>query len=152
MAIYTTPFSGITSGTALKTLVQIATAAGDRAEVIEWSVSFNGTNAAAVPGLVQINRQTTAGTGGVASAENRQDLADGTATVTALTGPTGATWTAEPTAGEVVYSDYYTPVGLGPFIQYPLGRGIIVPVSARLGITITLAAAVNCAGHITWIE
>jgi hypothetical protein len=115
-------------------------------------VSFNGTNAAAVPGLVQLNRQTSAGTGGVAGTAMPQDLADPTAGVTCLTGPLAAVWTAEPTAGNLIYQDYYTPVGLGPFLQYPLGRGIVLPISARIGIVVTLAVAVNCAGHITWNE
>jgi hypothetical protein len=152
VAIHTVAFSGITSGTALKTLVQLAASSTVRNEVIEWSVSFNGTNASAVPALVQLNRQTSAGTGGVAATELQQDLADGVATSVGLTGPLAAVWTGEPTAGSILYSDYYTPVGLGPFIQYPLGRGIIIPVSGRLGITVTAAVAVNCAGHIVWYE
>jgi hypothetical protein len=152
MAIYTISFSGVTSGTALKTLAQMATPSTSRAEVIEWSVSFNGTNAAAVPALIQLNRQTTAGTGGVSFTPLQQDLADPASTIVGLTGPTAATWTAEPTAGSIIYSDYYTPVGLGPFVQYPLGRGIVLPVSARIAIVCTAAVAVNCAGHITWNE
>lgn len=152
MAVYTMSWSGVTSGTALKTLGQLATASTDRAEIIEWSVSFNGTNAAAVPVLVQLNRQTTAGTGGVAGTENPTDPADGAATVVGLTGPLAAVWTGEPTTGLILYADYYTPVGLGPFVQYPLGRGIVLPVSARIGVTVTAAVAINCAGHFTWFE
>lgn len=152
MALYTVTWSGVTSGTALKTLAQIAAGAADRVELIEWSVSFNGTNAAAVPVLVQLNRQTTAGTGGVAANENPNDTADGASATTALTGPTAAVWTAEPTTGLIMYADYFTPVGLGPFIQYPLGRGILVPASGRLGVTVTAAVAISCAGHMTWID
>lgn len=152
MAIYTIQFSAVTSGTALKTLCQVATGSANRIEIIEWSVSFNGTSASAVPGLILLNRQTSAGTGGVSATPALQDLADGASVSTGLTGPLAATWTGEPTAGTVIYADYYTPVGLGPFVQYPLGRGIVVPVSARLGITVTLAVAVSCAGHLTWVE
>lgn len=152
MAIFTIAFSGITSGTALKTACQIATPSTTRAEVIEWSLSFNGTNASAVPVLVQLNRQTSAGTGGVSATPSAQDLADPASIIVGLTGPTGATWTGEPTAGTIIYADYYTPVGLGPFVQYPLGRGILLPVSARLAIVCTAAVAINMAGHITWNE
>jgi len=152
MAINTITFSGVTTGTALKTIAQIASSSTTRAEVIEWSLSFNGTNAAAVPVLVQLNRQTSAGTGGVAATAFQQDPADPTALLTGLTGPLAATWTAEPTAGNIIYQDYYTPVGLGPAWQYPLGRGLILPVSSRIAIVVTAAVAVNCAGHITWNE
>jgi hypothetical protein len=152
MAMYTTAISGVTSGTALKTIIQVAASAANKAEVVEWSLSFNGTNAAAVPVLVQLNRQTTAGTGGVAGNRNPHDTSEGASTTTSLTGPLAAVWTGEPTTGLIMYADYFTPVGLGPFIQYPLGRGIVLPLSGRLGITVTAAVAVSCAGHITWIE
>lgn len=152
MAIHTATWSGVTTGTALKTMCQIATPSTTRAEIIEWSLSFNGTSASAVPATVQVNRQTTAGTGGVTGTAFPQDLADPTALVTVLTGPLAAVWTAEPTAGNLVYQDYYTPVGLGPFLQYPLGRGIVLPVSARIAIVVTTAVAVSAAGHIVWNE
>lgn len=152
MAMHSMAFSGITSGTALKTLAQIATSSTVRAELVEWSVSFNGTSASAVPVLIQLNRQTSAGTGGVSGTENPHDVAEGASSVTGLTGPTGAVWTSEPTTGLIMYADYYTPVGLGPFVQYPLGRGIVVPVSGRLAVTVTAAVAIGCSGHMTWIE
>lgn len=153
MALYTSPFSGITTGTAIKTLVQIAAPATTRLRVVEWSVSFSGTSAAAPPVLIQLNRQTTAGTGGVAANENPVDAADPTSVVTALSGPTAAVWTAEPTAGVVMFAGYFTPVGLGPFVQYAPMREILIPASGRLGITVTLSGtAVNCSGHITWDE
>jgi hypothetical protein len=152
MAIYTVSFAGVTTGTALKTIAQIAAAAGDRLEIIEWSLSFNGTSASAVPVLVQLNRQTSAGTGGVSATPALQDLGDAASGTTGLTGPLAATWTAEPTAGTIIYQDYYTPVGLGPAWQYPLGRGIIVPLSGRMGIVVTAAVAINCAGHFVFNE
>jgi hypothetical protein len=152
MAIYTIAFSGVTTGTALKTIAQVAAAATDRLEIIEWSCSFNGTSASAVPVLVQLNRQTSAGTTGVSITPGLQDLADATSASTCVTGPLAATWTTEPTAGVIIYQDYYTPVGLGPAWQYPLGRGIVIPVSGRLGLVVTAAAAVNCAGHIVFNE
>jgi|SRR6476469_855892 len=152
MAIYSMAWSGVTTGTALKTMAQLAAGSADRCELIEWSVSFNGTNAAAVPALVQLNRQTTAGTGGVTGVKNPHDTGDGAAASTGLTGPLAAVWTGEPTTGLIMYADYFTPVGLGAFVQYPLGRGIILPASGRVGITVTAAVAVNCAGHMTWVE
>src|SRR5438477_3250357 len=112
MAIYTVTYSGVTTGTALKTIAQIAAASTDRLELIEWSMSFNGTSASAVPVLVQLNRQTSAGTGGVATTPALQDLADAASASTGLTGPLAAVWTAEPTAGVIIYQYYFPPVGL----------------------------------------
>jgi hypothetical protein len=149
MGIYTATWSGVTTGTALHTMCQIATPATTRCEVIEWSVSFNGTSASALPLKVLLGRQTTAGTG-TAFTSLQQDLGDPAGVVTVLTAHS-----AEPTApATYIYSDYFTPVGLGPAWQYPLGRGIVLPVSARLGVVVdaTGGAAVSCSGHITWNE
>lgn len=142
-------FTDVTSGTALKTLAQVALGANITAKLVEWTVSFNGTNASAVPVLIQLNRQTTAGTGGVANtpAPRAGEPAASGMGLTALTGPTAATWTAEPTAGTVQFANRFTPVGLGPFAQYPYGREIPIPASGRLAIVITAAVAVVCSGH-----
>lgn len=143
------PFTDVTSGTALKTLVQVACSSAVTVKIVEWTVSFNGTNASAVPVLIQLNRQTTAGTGGVTATpapRNGEPAASGLG-ITALTGPTAATWTAEPTAGVVQFGNRFTPVGLGPFVQYPYGREISIPASGRLAIVVTAAVAVLCSGH-----
>lgn len=155
MALFVVSFTGITSGTALKTMCQIATPAGTSAELIEWSVSTNGTNASALPLKVMLGRQTSAGTGGVSFTPLAWDASGSTAVVTALTGPTAATWTAEPTApATYLYNDYFTPVGIGVFVQYPLGRGIAMAVSTRLAIVVdaTSGAAVNISGHMLYNE
>lgn len=148
---YDIPFAGVTSGTALKTLCQVALGANIVGRLVEWSVSFEGTNAAAVPVLIQLNRQTTAGTGGVSATPQPragEPAASGIG-LTALTGPLAATWTAEPTAGAVQFNQRFTPVGLGPYIQYPYQREIAIAASARLAIVITAAVAVNCTGVMT---
>lgn len=152
MAVYELLFSGVTSGTALKTLAQVATATtAVRCKLIEWSVSFDGTSASAVPVLIQLNRQTTAGTGGVANTPAPRDSSEAAtaanAGLTCLTGPTAAVWTAEPTAGTVLFNDRFTPVGLGPFAQYPPGREYLIPANTRLAVVITAAAAIGCSGH-----
>lgn len=151
---YTVPFGStvITSGTALKTIVQLANGANIQCKVVEWALSFDGTNASAAPVLVQLNRQTTAGTGGVSATPAPLDLADPASSgagLTALTGPAAATWTTEPTAGTILFSERFTPVGLGAFIQYPPGREYIIPASGRLAIVVTAAVAVGCSGHMT---
>ncbi len=152
MATYDLLFTGVTSGTALKTLAQVAMAAtAVRAELVEWSVTFDGTSASAVPVLIQLNRQTSAGTGGVSATPAPRDSSEAAtaanAGLTCLTGPTAATWTTEPTAGTVCYNARFTPVGLGPSWQYPAERAFWIPASGRLAVVITAAVAVNCTGH-----
>ena len=51
------------TGTALKTIKQISAAANQRVKIAEWDVSFNGTSNTTAPTLVEILRQTSAGTG-----------------------------------------------------------------------------------------
>lgn len=153
MATYDLVFAGVTSGTALKTLCQAALGTtAVRAKLVEWTVSFDGTNASAAPVLIQLNRQTTAGTGGVANTMAPRDSSEvataANAGFTALTGPLAATWTAEPTAGTVIFNDRFTPVGLGPAWQYPPGREFYIPANTRLAIVITAAVAVGCSGHL----
>jgi hypothetical protein len=157
VAVYDLVFGGaaatlIASGTAIKTLCQVALATtSPRAKLIEWSVSFDGTNASAAPVLIQLNRQTTAGTGGVANTMAPRDTSEGAtaanAGFTALNGILAAPWTAEPTAGTIIYNERYTPVGLGPAWQYPPGREFIIPNNTRLAIVITSAVTVGCSGH-----
>lgn len=145
MGMYVATVLDVVSGTSKKTMMQlVAAATGSQVEVIEWSVSFNGTNAAAAPVLITVNRQTTAGTQ-TGINENPVD-GGGTAAATAFS------QSAEPTDGLILYQDRFTPVGLGPAWQYPLGRGFVIPNSGRLGWTVTAAVTVNCTCTVRWVE
>jgi hypothetical protein len=154
MGIYVATADGIATGTALKTILQIASAASDKLVVTQISVTFDGVTASAVPVEVRLQRQTSAGTGGAALATNYgingYDPADGTASATALKGPAG-TWTAEPTASSIL-DVYRVPPTSGIVVQYPLGQEPFVAVSSRIAIVVTSAATVNCTASIFWRE
>lgn len=143
-AAATTVLTAVATGTALKTLLQISTAATTPVVVVEWGVSFDGTNSAAAPVQVRLQRQTTAGTGGTAGAivKYSNPASQPTANTTSLTAPAG-TWTAEPTASDIIGGPWFVNPTSGMVQQYPLGREITLDVSTRLAIVSVSAASVN---------
>src|SRR5437899_13084189 len=114
---YVGRFSGLASGTSAQTLVQVVPGSNGTATVIAYRFSFNGVTTTDVPVLCEILRQTTAGTSSALTLVALKESNSKAAVATAL-----QTFTAEPTAGNILYSDYVTPIG-GPYgIQFPLGR------------------------------
>ncbi|MFB4276035.1 hypothetical protein ACBJ59_12125 [Nonomuraea sp. MTCD27] len=154
MARYTAIAEGVASGTALKTILQIAADANRQIAVYGLRISFKGTSSIAEPVRALLQRQSTAGTGGASLTANygvnRLDPGSPVSTVTPLRGPAG-TWTAEPTAGEVVMAQEVHPqTGFGEYI--PLGQEIIVPASGRLAVVVIAAATVNVTAQLYWLE
>ncbi len=130
-----------------KTVIQI-TSVTRPVKVTEWSISFDGATPADEPVLVEVLRQTTAGTGGTSVTPRKRVDYVSTATTTAKTGPS-----AEPTAGDVLETYYLTPNGGLLVIQYPEGGEIVVPASGRLAIRATAPSnAVNAAAWVGWEE
>lgn len=136
--------SGIDTGTATKTILQVVAAANHALLIDEWSISFKGTSSTAAPIQVELLRQTTAGTGGVAQNPVKDpDDSDETLQVTGLKGPAG-TWTAEPTAGDILDVQEVHPQ-TGYTWQAAFGKRIKVGGGDRLGIrVVTPGADVNC--------
>src|SRR6266702_558711 len=63
-AFYLHATSGeVPTGNGAKTMLQVQAAANDRIRVLGWSVAFKGTSATDAPLIVQLMRQSTAGTG-----------------------------------------------------------------------------------------
>lgn len=90
----------VASGTSTLTLLQAIAATNMPLRLVSWGVSFKGTNATAAPILVEIVRQTTAGTAGGAATWKKTNEDDGH-TVQA-TG--GQTFSVEPTTTDVLRS------------------------------------------------
>jgi hypothetical protein len=59
----TVPFAGASTGTATKTLLQVAVPSGATIQLIEWQINFNGSSAA-TPIVVELMGTTAAATGG----------------------------------------------------------------------------------------
>ena len=124
-----------------KTVVQIANAANHRAKLVKWSVSFDGTSGTAEPVVVELLRQTTAGTmSSLTAAKHNNDDAESIQT-------TGQhTATAPPTDSDVIDRQNVHPQG-GLEIVFPFGQeppiGGASAGATRLAIKCTAPANVN---------
>lgn len=132
------PTAEIATGIVVKTLLQILAAANHRVLIDGITISFQGVVATDSPILVEVLRQTDAGTGGTAlTAKKNNDGDDEALQVTALTAPT-----AEPTGGDVLKRWLVHPQAGRPW-QAPFGREIVVKGGGRLGLRVTAAASVD---------
>lgn len=125
----------ITSGTSKKTILQVIAASNHRVKVKELSVSFKGTSGSATPVLVQVLRQSDAGTGGDALTPQKFNESDQeTLQTTALKDIDSS----EPTGTDEVMGEEVHPQG-GWTWQAPFGGEIIIEGGNRLGIAVTAA-------------
>ena len=151
MALYSMSVDGIALVAATaKSIAELATGAADRARVVEWSVTFDGTSASAVPVKVEVGRFSAAVTTATtySGGPGKNDAADGTAGVTAKHSTTveGA-GTAD---GSVEI--YRVPPTGGFVMQYPLGREPVIGVSSFYRIRCTAPAGVNATFTLKWEE
>lgn len=129
--------TGVTTGTSAKTLVQLIAAANHAIEVSEVIIGFHGTTNAHEPILVELVRQTDAGTMSsltlVKGDDSVGDSLDTTAQHTATSEPTTTdvlrTWTVHPQT-----------VMAYPF---PEDTRPVVGAGDRVGLRVTAANAVN---------
>lgn len=131
----------ISTGTSKKTILQIVAASNHRVKVKEISVSFKGTSNTAAPILVEVYRQTTAGTDGDAVTLAKFD--SDTSETLQTTGLSNIDGSSQPTdSGSALLSEEVHPQG-GYTWQAPFGGEIIVPGGARLGLAVTAGADVS---------
>lgn len=128
----------IATGTSIKTLLQVVAAANHRIKIVEWSISFQGITATGAPILVEVLRQTTAGTTSALTPRKLDDSADETLQVTARHDAS-----AEPTdGGLVLYTELVHPqTGYTWFA--PVGREILIGGGDRLGLRVTAGASID---------
>jgi hypothetical protein len=119
----------VTTGTSIKTMLQIATPSTRGIRVVEWGISFDGSAAATPIRCELIDTATVA------------------ATVTGYTASGEGTITATRT-GDVQL--------VAPTTQYvkmwPLGREFRVAASRFLRVRVKAAAAVNATCYVVWDE
>lgn len=126
----------LTAATA-KTVLQLVAAANHRVLIDEFGVSFDGVSPTAEPVLVEVLRQTTAGTMSALTPTKNNSADDETIQTTAQ-----HTASAEPTAGDVLWRQEIHPqTGWKEF--RPLGKEWVVPGGTRLGVRCTAPAGVN---------
>lgn len=140
----------VTTGTSIKTMLQIKLPSGVQGKVIEWGISFDGS-AAATPiqcELVETGAIAATVTAAVTADITRADPNDidpTTALITVGTTATGYTSTSEGSVTATRDLDVQMVAPTGQYVkQWPLGREISFGNANILRIRVTAAAAVNC--------
>ncbi len=136
----------IATGTAKKTLLQLVAATNTRVKVKEISVSFKGIVSTDAPILVQVLRQTDAGTASALTPRNMNEHDDETLQTTAQ-----HTATAEPTGAVEIMGEEVHPQG-GFTWQAPFGGEITIIGGNRIGIAVTAGVGVSAKARIVFEE
>ena len=149
----------ITTGTAIKTHIQLATnTTTPSLRFVEWWVEFDGSTAA-TPIKVELIRHTggpqttlTAyAAADIAKVNDPNAPASSIQLGTALSGFSNTTTEVTPTTA-VSLETHFVPPTSGIYVQFPLGREPEVQVSAFARIRTTAGAAVNCYAGLMWEE
>jgi hypothetical protein len=126
-----TTAQALTAATA-KTLLQLVTPSTRRVWINEIGISFKSSTTTDAPILVELLRQTTAGTMSAAT-PLLEDPADAASLCTGCQ----QTATVEPTASDILrHWDVAAQAGLVVY-QFPLGMEIVMAVSTKLGLRAT---------------
>ena len=150
----------ITTGTAIKTHIQLATNTTTPAiRFVEWWVEFDGSTAA-TPIRVELMRHTTAPqttltayvTADIARVNDPNAPTSSLQLGTALSGFSNTTTEVTPTGTPVSLETHFVPPTSGIYVQFPLGREPEVQVSAFSRVRTTAGAAVNCYAGLMWAE
>lgn len=151
----TAALSPITTGTAIKTLLQVATPSTNMITVVEWGISFDGS-AAATPIKCELVQTDVAATVTAHVAAGVQPYNNPNAPASAMTlgtSATGYTATSEGTITATRYGDLQLIAPTAQYVkQWPLGREFQIPVSKFLRVRVTAGAAVNAYCYIIWDE
>lgn len=151
----TAAFAPVTTGTAIKTLLQIATPATRSIKVVEWGISFDGS-AAATPircELLQTDVAATVTAHVAAGVQPYEDAGAPASLMTLGTSATGYTASAEGSITATRHGDLQFIAPTNQYVkQWPLGREFEVPVSKFLRVRVTAGAAANAYCYVVWAE
>lgn len=147
----TAAFAAVTTGVAIKTLLQVKASATATFKVVEWGISFDGSTAA-TPIKVELIETDVAATvtASVANDITKLDgaaLAGGDPTTNLIpvgTTSTGYTSTSEGSTTATRDFDIQFIAPTNQYVkQFPLGREPVVQISKFLRVRVTAGAAVN---------
>lgn len=147
----TAAFAPVTTGTAIKTMLQFKPSATAVARIVEWGISFDGS-AAATPGKIELIETDVAATvtATVAADITKLDsdaLSGGDPTTNLIqcgTTSTGYTSSNEGAIMAVRNLDLQLIAGTNQYLkQFPLGREPVVQAGKFARIRVTFASAVN---------
>lgn len=147
--------TAVTTGTAVKTMLQIATPSTRDLQVVRWGVRFDTAPTAIIRcELVQTDVAATV-TAHVAAGVQPYDDPNGPASLVTLgTSATGYTASAEGTITATRTGDeWICPIGVSYYdYEWSMGREFRVPVSKFLRVRVTTATANNMLTYISWTE
>lgn len=142
----------VTTGTSIKTLLQLAMPSAKKITIVEWGISFDGSTAATPIKceLIETDVAATVTAHVAAGLVKLSDPNDDASVLTLGTAATGYTASAEGsiTATRVLDAVLVAPTGFW-IKQWPLGREPRGNASKFLRVRVTAAAAVNA---ICWIS
>lgn len=146
----------VTTGTSIKTLLQIAPPSTLDLTIIEWGISFDGS-AAATPGVVELIETDVAATvTAFATADiigwNREAQTVASQ-ITKSTSTSGFTSTSEGSITAVRNLDVQLIAPTNQYVkQFPLGREPMCRASKVLRVRVTFGAAINAFCYVIWEE
>lgn len=142
----------VTTGTAVKTLLQVATPSTRPIKVCKWGISFDGSVAAA-PIQVELVQTDVAAT---VTSLTPTPYDDPNAPASLCVGGASATGYTASAEGTVTATRMGDAQLIAPTAQYLYefvpGREFQVPISKFLRIRVTAATAVNATCFISWLE
>lgn len=151
----TAAFVPVTTGTTVKTLLQIATPATRILRVVSWGISFDGS-AAAVPITCELLQTDVAATVTAHSASGVQPYNDPNAPASLMTLGTTATGYTASSEGTITATRQFDLQLIAPTNQYafqwPLDTEPQVPTSKFLRVRVTAPVAVNAFCWVVWAE
>lgn len=147
----TAAIAAVTTGTSLKTMLQVKPSATKPLQVVEWGISVDGS-AAATPGKVELIETDVAATvtASVANDIHKLDaeaLAGGDPTTNLIQVGTTSTGYTSSGEGSITAVRMFDPQFLAPTNQYvkqfPLGLEPVIQINKFLRIRVQFGAAVN---------
>jgi len=148
--------AGVTTGTAIKTMLQIATPSTNKIRVLKWGVRFESAPTAIVRcELVTTGSVAATVTAHVAAGVQPYGDSQVPASLMTLgTSATGYTASAEGTVTTTRTGDeWIAPIGVSYYdYEWSLGREWEVPISTFLRVRMTTATAVVAQTYIIWDE
>jgi hypothetical protein len=149
----------VTTTTAIKTLMQLATSATAGLEIVEWGISFDGA-AATTPGVCELLDTTVAATTLTAYGAgdiNKMSRAQGGLASTIQLGASlsgfNTSGGTEGTPANVIQFDTQLLPPTAPYIkQFPLERGPTANNSEFVRVRVTFGTAINALCYVVWAE
>lgn len=143
----------VATGTAIKTLQQVAVPSTTQIKVVAWGIDFNGS-AAATPGSVELIETDVAATSGTSVTPTKWDEPNGP--VSLCVGGTGATNHSPSAEGTITAVRSLDSHLIAPTSQYKwefsLGREPVVAVSKFLRVRVHFAASIDAVSWILYEE